>query len=103
MAKYSDLINAAMGASAEKTNSMNKHDPREEIPGTPINAPIAVSESSYYPFSEDTEMLDLADAGAEDGSGNLSNMENGDSTGNPVDEDEDQVLKLKLEALSQLK
>jgi len=103
MAKYNDLINAAMGASAEKTNSMDRHKPTDPIPGTPINAPAAVKESSYYPFSEDTEMLDLADAGAEDGSGNLSNIENGDSTGNNVDEDEDQLLKLKLEALSRIK
>jgi hypothetical protein len=101
MAKYNDLLNVAMGVSAESTNSKNRHDKKPEIPGTPINAPEAVKSSSYYPFDEDMAMLDLEDAGDEEG--NLTNMDIGATTGNQVDEDEDQLLKLKLEALQRIK
>jgi hypothetical protein len=101
MAKYNDLLNAVMGVSAEKTNSRDMHKDDSEIPGTPINAPIAVSSSSYYPFDEELEMGNLEDSGSEEG--NLTNMEVGATTGEPIDEEEDQQLKLKLEALKQLK
>lgn len=101
MAKYNDLLNQVMGVSAEKTNSRDIHKDERQIPGTPVNAPESVKSSSYYPFSEELEIGNLEDSGDEEG--NLTNMDVGATTGTETDEDEDQVLKMKLEALRGLK
>lgn len=103
MAKYNDLLNTFRGTSLNKENSQDKHDGQLIVPGTDIAVGEGVSTQSYHPFEEETEMLGFEDAGEEDGSGNLTNTEFGATTGNPSNPDEDQQLKLKLQALKRIR
>jgi hypothetical protein len=102
MAKYSDLLSQAMGVSSEKIKGTNSNKQGVAV-SVPITSPDAVMNKSYEPFSEESEMESYEDSGAEDGSGNQTNIDMGATTGNDEDAELDDLIRLKLEALSRVK